>query len=148
MERVMKVRSDTRMVGGAHRRGSEVLEAALVFPILIGLAFGTIEFGYWFYVEHNLEAAAAAGARAGIASGLNGDGERYAEATDAAQRVMAASGFTNTSEYDVIPTVVDHNGTEYLQVTLSASWSRIGVKTVGFVRSDKIEAVATMRVED
>jgi len=129
----------------AHR-GSEVLEAALVFPILIALAFGTIEFGYWFYLEHNLQAAAAAGARAGIPSGLGTD-TRLDLATEEAERVMANSGFDNTADFDVDSEIKTINGTDYLEVQVSASWSKLGVKTVGFVRSDKIAGKATMRVE-
>ena len=40
------------------RRGSAVLDAALVFPILISLTFGCIEFGDFFYVKHTLQGAA------------------------------------------------------------------------------------------
>src|SRR4051812_43809267 len=59
-------RAGRRSRGFAARSGAEVLEAALVFPILLALAFGTVEFGYYFYTEHNLTCAAREGARAGV----------------------------------------------------------------------------------
>ena len=55
-------------------RGSAVLDAALVFPILLSLTFGTIEYGYYFYVKHSLQGAAREGARAAITpSATNSD---------------------------------------------------------------------------
>ena len=50
----------------AQRRGTEVLELALLLLPLLWMTFGAIDFGYYFYLKHNVEAAASAGARAGI----------------------------------------------------------------------------------
>src|SRR5690349_10293272 len=94
------------------RRGSEVLEAALVFPILLALAFGTVEFGYYFYVEHNLESAAREGARAAVPAGLS-TGARADEVESAVDRVMAASGY-KPSDYEI--DVIDPYETNYIQV--------------------------------
>ena len=38
------------------RRGGALIEAALVMPILLGLCFGMVEFGYFFFVKHTLQA--------------------------------------------------------------------------------------------
>ena len=46
-------------------RGSAVLDAALVFPILLSLTFGAIEYGYYFCEEH-ASSAAREGCRSGI----------------------------------------------------------------------------------
>ena len=48
------------------RRGNSVVEAVLVFPLLLALMFGTTEYGYYFFVKHTLEGAAREGARVGI----------------------------------------------------------------------------------
>ena len=40
------------------RSGGAVLETVLVMPVLLYLAFGIVEFGYYFYVKHSLEGAA------------------------------------------------------------------------------------------
>ena len=56
-----------RVVGGRRaRRGNAVLETALVLPILLALSFGLVEFGYFFYVKHNMQGAAREGARVAI----------------------------------------------------------------------------------
>ena len=60
--------------GNFFRRGNAIIEAALVVPILLSLAFGTVEFGYYFFVRNNLQGAAREGARAAIlASATNTD---------------------------------------------------------------------------
>src|SRR4029077_11241646 len=81
------------------RRGSEILEAALMFPIMLALAFGTVEFGYYFYTEHNLESAAREGVRAAVPAGLTTT-ERADEIEAGVDRVMSASGY-QTSDYDI-----------------------------------------------
>jgi TadE-like protein len=51
------------------RRGTAIVEMAIVLPLLILLLLGIIEFGYMMYVQHNLVNAAAQGARTGILPG-------------------------------------------------------------------------------
>src|SRR5205085_1990414 len=48
------------------RRGTAVMEMALVGSLLLGLTFGTVEFGYYFYVKNIFQGAAREGCRAGI----------------------------------------------------------------------------------
>src|SRR5438093_10287441 len=55
-----------RLQYGRRRGGNSVIEAVLVFPLLLGLMFGTTEYGYYFYIKHTLEGAAREGARIGI----------------------------------------------------------------------------------
>ena len=45
------------------RAGTAVVELALSLPLLVGLALGTLQFGYGFYVYNELEQAVRAGAR-------------------------------------------------------------------------------------
>jgi Flp pilus assembly protein TadG len=129
------------------RRGSEVLEAALVFPILLALAFGTVEFGYYFYVEHNLESAAREGARAAIPAGLNA-GQRADEVEAAVDRVMTASGY-QAADYEI--EVNDPFDTDYIQVKVKMHWSNVneGLKPMRMIKpkNDLVEGVATMRLE-
>jgi Flp pilus assembly protein TadG len=77
-----------------HRRGQAILDAALVFPILLSLTFGSIEFGHYFYVKHTLQGAAREGARAAAT------GTSMTEVTDAVARSMGAAGFA-ASKYTV-----------------------------------------------
>src|SRR6476659_8829958 len=69
------------------RSGTEVLEMALILPLLLLLAFGTVEFGYWFYLEHNFQAAAREGVRAGIVAGV-ADNQRAQLVQDAVNSFM------------------------------------------------------------
>ena len=43
---------------GNRRRGSEALEAALLLPLIIGLVFGIVQFGWYFHVQHTIQGAA------------------------------------------------------------------------------------------
>src|SRR5687768_12667777 len=72
--------------GRCRRKAAETLEMALALPLLIVIAFGTIEFGYWFYLEHNFQSAAREGARAAIVK-LD-PASRQAAAEEAADLLM------------------------------------------------------------
>src|SRR5213080_1747759 len=81
------------------RSGNAILDMALVLPLLIGLTFGAVEYGYALYIKHSLQAAAREGARAAIVAG--------ATATDVQTAVdssMAAAGFAQ-SKYTRPPTI-------------------------------------------
>src|SRR4051812_16872520 len=73
------------------RRGNAVLEAALVLPILLALAFGTVEFGHFFYCKHTFQGAARDGARVAILSSSTNT-----SVTTAVANTMTAAGFLNT----------------------------------------------------
>jgi len=48
------------------RAGNAIVEAALVLPVLLSLTFGTVEYGYFFFVKQSVQGAAREGCRAGI----------------------------------------------------------------------------------
>jgi Flp pilus assembly protein TadG len=137
------------------RRGAEVLELALALPLLLVIAFGTIEFGFWFYLEHNFQSAAREGARAAVVSSHGNLAQRQAAAEAAADAIMANLKIRK-QDYDVI---TQQSG-EYFEVIIEADWSRVGVETGLFMRlhgggqatelvndSSKIRGKATMRIE-
>jgi Flp pilus assembly protein TadG len=130
------------------RRGSEILEAALVFPILLTLSFGTIEFGYYFFTEHNLQSAAREGVRAAVPAGLS-TGERADEIESAVDRVMSASGYQQ-SQYDINVDYVDSN--DYVKVDVLMHWSSLhpGFHPLGLVKleNDTVKGSAMMRIEN
>ena len=43
------------------RSGNAILDMALVLPLLIGLTFGAVEYGYALYIKHSLQAAVREG---------------------------------------------------------------------------------------
>lgn len=59
-------RAQTRGVTGAKRRAVAMIEVVLVFPVLMFVMFGTVEFGQYFYIRNCFEAAARDAARAAV----------------------------------------------------------------------------------
>ena len=54
-----------RRFNACEQRGAAVVEFAIIFPVLVMLIFGVIDFGRAFFLRNNLVAAAREGARAG-----------------------------------------------------------------------------------
>lgn len=122
------------------RRGNAVLDAALVFPVLLSLTFGSVEFGHYFYVKHTLQGAAREGARVAITpSSGNGD------VTSAIQAAMTAAGFSPGSYTIKIRNQADTAdlnvntataGTPIL-VKVTAGWGTVGIRPLGLIGSGK-----------
>lgn len=120
------------------RRGSAVMEAALVLPVLVVLTMGAMEFGYFFYVKHTLQGAAREGARAAITPGAS-----TSDVTTAVNAAMKAAGFDIVAKPSLYTTqVLDSGGTTVvnpstatagtgIQVKVSAQWGNIGVNPLG-----------------
>ena len=128
------------------RRGAEVLEAALVFPILLALAFGTVEFGYYFYTEHNLTCAAREGARAAVPTSAQGN--EQAACAAAVSQVMTSSGIPSNTYNVVCSQSADGN---YWVVKVQMHWSSVnaGLRPLRMCKpaGDVVEGVAAMRIE-
>ena len=120
------------------RRGNAVLEAALVLPILISLAFGTVEFSYFFYVKHSLQGAANLGVRAAIPAHSTPD-----DVANAVSDAMTLVGLQN-SGYTVSSTSSGANVT----VTVQCTWGVVGIRPLGLISSNKlVKSSAIMRKE-
>src|SRR5436190_6709077 len=108
------------------RSGNAILDMAFVLPILIGLTFGAVEYGFALYLKHSLQSAAREGARAAIVAG--------ATATDVQNAVdasMLAAGFAQ-SKYTRPPTIAPANWATMasgntITVTVQTTWSTAGV---------------------
>lgn len=98
--------------GSVHRRrrGSAVLDAALVFPILLSLTFGAIEYGYYFFIKNTLQGAAREGCRSGIV--LNNDN------TDVTQTV---AGYLKAAGLNSSATTLDSKFTLKIESPLGTS---------------------------
>jgi len=133
----------------AHRRGSAVLEAALVLPVVISLTFGCVEFGYFLYMKNTLQGAAREGARSAIVATAN------SEITTAVQNVMTAAGVASNNYTVLIEspkgTSVNVSGVATgtaLYVSVTSQWSNIGVRPLGIIPANKpVVGVAVMRRE-
>src|SRR5437867_13112255 len=76
-------------------RGAEILEAALVLPIVLSLIFGMVEFAYYFHVQHTVQAAAREAARtaAVYTDPATGKGEgTKANATARCNAILTSAG--------------------------------------------------------
>jgi len=139
-----------RKRGIRRRRGTELLELALVaFPLLLFMVFGTIEFGTYFYVEHNLQSAAREGARAGVVA--NAD-DRDAKVLAAIDRVFEGSSLSQMEGFSYDTPIIEVDD-DYLNVTVRTTWSRVpeGLRPMLLIRNaDKAElkGFAAMRIEN
>lgn len=132
------------------RRGNAVLDMALVLPILLAVAFGTVEYGYFFFVKHTLQGAAREGARRAIVSGATAT-----DVNNAVAAVMSAAGFNNSSY--AAPTISPSNWTSAsagtdITVTVSATWGTIGIQPLpdtmgGISASRTLQGTTVMRKE-
>ncbi len=133
-----------RRPGRFYRRwGGAVLEAALVLPVILSLAFGTVEFGYFFYVKHTLQGAAREGARASIVSGAT-----QSDVTTAVANYMTASGLSS-SGYTVTTTpsnIASAAVGTSVQVQVQCTWGTVGkgFSPLGLIGIAKTVAGATV----
>jgi Flp pilus assembly protein TadG len=124
------------------RRGSEILELALLLPLLLWLVFGACDFGLYFYKQHNLTSAAREGARAGSLYGANDQ-----DVTSAVNKIMTNAGFkggdftcTTNAPVDSIPAGGD------VIVTVEMPYEPLGIPPAR-VHSTKVTSIVTMRKE-
>ncbi len=127
------------------RRGNAVLEAALVIPILLYLAFGTVEFGYFFYVKNNVQGAAREGVRAGIPPGATNT-----DVTSAISSQMTAAGL-QSSGYTVTTTPSNVSGLApgtTVTVQVQCTWGTVGLRPLQLISASKlVKGQSVMRKE-
>ena len=133
------------------RRGSAVLEAALVMPVLCYLTFGCIEFGDYFYMKHTLQGAAREGARAAATGTTNTD------VTTAVGNCMNAAGIPSTNYTVTIQDTSNNNLTissttpvsgTAIVVNVTCIWGTVGIRPMSFMSSTKkVIGTTTMRRE-
>ena len=131
------------------RLGATILELALTLAILLNLTFGTIEFGYFFFVKNTVQGAAREGARAAIPpNAANSD------VTTAVNSVLSAAGlrtadFTTTVKVNgVVANANTALAGQQVEVSVTATWGTVGLRPLGLIGSSKtVLGAATMRRE-
>jgi Flp pilus assembly protein TadG len=131
------------------RIGATILEMALTLTILLNLTFGTIEFGYFFFVKNTVQGAAREGARAAIPpSASNSD------VTSAVNSALTAAGlrtadFTTTVKVNgVVANASTAVAGQQVEVSVTGSWGTVGLRPLGLISSTKtVLGAATMRRE-
>ena len=135
-----------------HRRGSAVLDAALVFPVLLGLTFGCVEFGHYFFIKHTLQGAAREGASAAAAPGSVDN-----DVTTAITQSMNAAGISaaNWTRYIQDTTTPTPNNISVNQpagtaivVKVECTWGTVGLRPMRLIgASKKVVGSTSMRKE-
>jgi Flp pilus assembly protein TadG len=117
-------RSSTKL----RRRGGAVLETILILPILLYMGFGTVEFGYYFYVKHSCEGAARDGCRAAIVAGALYSDVTSAVSTSMSAANLASSGYTVTVQDNgtTIGSLSSKVAGDTITVTVSCTWGTAG----------------------
>jgi Flp pilus assembly protein TadG len=117
-----------------------VLDTALVLPILLSLAFGTVEYGHYFFWKHTLQGAAREGARASITPTATN-----ADVTTAITSAMTAAGISSTKYTVQIRNAADSAdlnvngltpGTPVL-VKVFSTWGSVGMRPLGLISANK-----------
>jgi Flp pilus assembly protein TadG len=135
------------------RRGGALLEAALVLPIVVGLTFGMVEAGYFFFVKHTLQSAARDGARMGIVPSSTNT-----KVTTTVASAMKAAGLdTITYKVDILNGSTDASlnvstatAQTPVKVVVSCTWSAVGsgLRPMGVISASKqVKGAAVMLKE-
>lgn len=135
----------TRQFRPRRRSGAAILETALILPILLLLSFGLVEFGHFFYVQHNLTGAAREGARTGIISANS-----EADVATAVSRAMTAARLQNSGYVVVTSPSNLANAAEgaQVQVTVRCTWGTVGLRPLKLISASRVvSATAVMRRE-
>ena len=127
--------------GVAYRRGNAVIEAVLVIPILLLLAFGTVEFGHFFFVKHGVQGAAREGARAAIVAGATNADVNAAINTSMTASGLQGSGYVVTTNPASIDGVA--SGTN-ISVTVECNWGTVGLRPMAMINANKVVRGATV----
>jgi Flp pilus assembly protein TadG len=146
---MLKKRTNATRTLFRRRSGTELLELGLIaFPILLTVVFGTIEFGTYFYVEHNMQAAAREGARAGIVALPD---EREQKVNEAIDRVFEGSSLSQMNGFSIDEPEIEVDG-DYLRVTVRTTWDRVptGMRPMLLVKNPEekeLKGFAAMMIE-
>jgi Flp pilus assembly protein TadG len=133
------------------RRGNALLDAALVLPILLSLTFGTVEYGYFFFVKHSLQGAAREGCRAAIVPTADNTAVTQAIAAALKAAGLNSSNTTLDSKFTLTLTPANVSGLSSgtsITVQIDATWGQVGVRPLGLIGAAKVvRGTTVMRKE-
>ena len=134
------------------RRGSVLLEAALVLPVLLMIVFGAIEFGWAFYIKHSLQGAAYAGARAAIVPDATNSDVKAAISNAMSRGGLNGASYSvsiKNASTDSAATVSSMGEGDPVLVEVDAPWSQFSVfvTSLGGHFSGNLSGRAVMRRE-
>lgn len=124
------------------RRGGAAIEFALVLPVLLGILFAIIEYGWMFLQQSNVIAAVREGARLGVTYATDNSPDAATVATDRTNEVLTGYGMTGAT---VLATYDGDSPDETLTVTVTAPYNAL-IGWGGLV-PDNLTASMTMLLE-
>ena len=145
-----KTRRSMKSIRTRRRVGTELLELGLVLGlILLPVMFGTIEFGTYFFVEHNLQAIAREGARQACV--LTED-QWDSAVEDAKTRIMETSSLNQFDGMNIDvgwEKITESSQKVYIRVTASTTWDKVpmGLRPMLMIKNaenHELKGVATM----
>jgi Flp pilus assembly protein TadG len=148
-------------------KGATIVEFALVFPLLLLLIFGAMDFGFYFFVQHSLQFATREGVRLALVGRTINDasGNPMSRVASIVQTIQSKAAVAvrpadvSVSIFPVDATFVDPTGWQTTQdAGLPGSYMRVRTRyTYRFItplvgafvpgRSKVIEVQATYRNE-
>lgn len=104
-----------------------MLEVAIAVPLLISLALGVAEYGYFIYAKCVFQEAAQIGARIAIQDSATDTAVRSEITTRLTQEGFQSMGYTVTTTPTSVATIA--TGTN-VTVTITCPWSASGVRVL------------------
>jgi len=122
------------------RRGTAVVELAVIMPFVLAMVFGIIEFGWLFTAQHTLVNAAREGARVGCLQGSTVD-----EIEERAREMLAPMGLDDLVTIEVTEATPDDPFVT-VQITVPREEVSLVGDFFGF-EGGTLQGTATMRKE-
>ncbi len=123
--------------------GTSAVEAAIVFPLLLVLTFGVIEYGWMFLKAHQITNAAREGSRIAVRPNVT-NAQVVAKITN----LMASAGITG---YQVTTSPIDISFVsmgEPVEVGVSVPWENVAIINMPLLpKPASIQASTTMTKE-
>jgi Flp pilus assembly protein TadG len=140
-------------------RGVALIEMVVVFLVLFYLVMGGVEFGWYLYAKHMVQAAARDGARIGILSNTT-----HAQTVASVNATMASAGFQNVGYTTTFERITYGGGSslayipvsdvdsvaqgEGLRVTVTVPFGAFNIRPLGVIPANKQLVGQTVMVKE
>ena len=126
------------------RRGSQALEFALALPIFVTIVSGTVDFGWYLHLKHQVVHASGQGARAAAAEPSDGQARADVAST------VTQDAWTGSTGAGVLNVTASETGTfPNRMITVTATVDFTEARLVGFLPTPgAVEHTTVMRIED
>jgi len=129
------------------RRGAEILEMSMALSVLLTLIFGGVEFGYFVFVKHAIQAATREGARTAVLVGSTNANVNTVITNSMTNAGLAGSGYTIATSPTDITTAA--SGTP-ITVTVKCTWGVVGqgVRPLSLISASKAMTVTVVMLKE